>query len=490
MNVFRKASELLSDGRSLGYLAGLHVLLVILAVSVPQPPSPDEATYLALADSMADGGFSVWDGVYDPAPVEVHRTHGYPTFLLAVRSISGSKHFLGMVQGGLYLFALWLVVRSLRRLNRGVFLSNLFLLLMIAQIQLLHYVGQVFPETLMVLFLTAYALSLSSGRHLRGDRWLLMVLLAASFWVRPIAILLPVFVLLGDLLLQPKGQRWPGARGHLLVAVGFVLLGPLPFAWWNWSNHGYFRPLPLTGSAVISNLGIWQLRLPGYGTVHYFQYNTFGRELLPWVGEHAAADHFDRYQAQWERIEQRAAPAMTPEDRERVPQMMEHSALWATRSPGYTRALDKAIQEENVRMIKAEPWYYLATRLYTAIRLWVTNINLPMEKVIYRPSPGTHPRVGKPKGVIGWTKVLTPFAITFITFGLGLPFIVVSIFRDRRRWYERRYLLMVIAYVWLVHVPMLIQSRYTVPVHVLAVMCLALAIADRQDSQPDPGAVV
>lgn len=489
MNVVRKASELLWDGRTLGSLGAIHVLLVILAVSMPQPPSPDEATYLALADSMADGGFSVWHDVYDPAPVEVHRTHGYPAFLLAVRSISGSRHFLGLVQGVLYLFALWLVVRWLRGLENGVFLSNLFLLLMVAQIQLLRYVGQVFPETLMVLFLTAYALSLNGGAHLGRDRWLLMVLLAASYWVRPITMLLPAFVLVGDLLLQPKSQRWHSARGHVMVAIGFVLLGPLPFAWWNWKNHGYFRPHPLTGSAVISNLGIWQLRLPGYGTVHYFQYNTFGRELIPWVDEEEASHHFDRYQAQWERIEQRAAPAMTPEDRERVPVMMEHPTLWATRSPGYTRALDDAIRKENVSMIKAEPWYYLATRMYTAVRLWVTNVNLPMEEVVYRPSPGIYPRVGKPAGSIGWIKVLTPFAITFITFGVGLPFIVLSIFRDRRRWYERRYLVMVIAYVWLIHVPMLIQSRYTVPVHVLAVLCLTLAIADRQGTRSHPGAV-
>jgi len=54
-----------------------------------------------------------------------------------------------------------------------------------------------------------------------------------------------------------------------------------------------------------------------------------------------------------------------------------------------------------------------------------------------------------------------------------------TIFRDRERWFPRRYLLYMIMYVWLIHVPMVIQSRYTVPVHVLAILCITLALTDR-----------
>ncbi len=476
----------LRSRRFTGYLMAVHVVLLLVAIALPQPPSPDEATYLALAESMTHGGFSVWDGIYDPVPVEVHRTHGYPAFLMVVRMVSKSKFFLGLVQGALYLLALWLVLRYLRTQEDADLRRNVFLLAMLPQLQLLYYVGQVFPEPLMVLLLTALALSYGRGMGRLHDPWVRILLLVVAFWVRPIVLLLPLFLLVVDLFLEPRAQWIATGKRQLVVIAGFVLLGPFLFACWNLRTHGYFKPVPLTGSAVISNLGLWQLRLPGYGTVHYFQYNTFGREIIPWVDEANAARYYSAYQEQWDRIEARAATAMTPEDRAHVPAMMEHN-VWATRSPAYTIALDQAIREENWAMIKADPWYYLVSRLYTSVRLWVTNINLPMERVIYRLSPGEHPRVGRPAGAMGWAKALIPFLITFVTFGLGLPFLLISVIRDPRRWYARRYLLATVGYVWLIHIPMLIQSRYTVPVHVLAILCIVLALTDRKQAPAPVG---
>jgi len=358
---------------------------------------------------------------------------------------------------------------------------------MIPQFQMLHYVGQVFPEVLMSLFCTALAISNSTPGNRAIHIVLRILLMAAAFWVRPIALLLPLFVLFADLLVVRSTERMAVLKRNSIVVLGFAVLGPLPFAYWNLKTHGYFKPVTLTGSAVISNLGLWQLRLPGYGTIRYFQYNNFGREFIPWVDSTSAARYFADYEAQWDRIKEKTDPFMTERDRQWVPQMMEHQWLWATRSADYTVALDRAIAEENRAMIKAEPVYYLATRAYTAARLWVTNINLPMRRIIYRVTPGVHPVVGKPEGLMGWGKALVPFLITFISFGIGLPFLFISIWRNKRLWYERRYLLYIILYVWLVHIPMAIQSRYTVPVHVLAILCITLAFSDRLLDRKEEG---
>lgn len=476
----------LQSGRLTVVLIAVHVLMLLAVLLMPHVPSADEPTYVALAESMDHGGFSVWADRYDPAPVDTHRTHGYPAFVWSLRRISTRVTIIFIAQALIHLITLLLVLRYLRAETNGTVKSNVFLLAMLPQLQLLHYVGQVFPEVLMSFLCTAIALSYTVRGAGARDLALRVALLALAFWVRPVMLLFPLFVLVADLLVARGAERWSSLRSHAFVLVAVAMLGPVPFAYWNHVHHGVWKPVPLSGSAVISNMGIWQLRLPGYGTMHYFQHSMFGREFIPWVGDSAAAVYYGRYQDQWRRIDANADPFRTVEDVEQVPRMMADPQRFAARSPGYTIALDRAIAEENRAMIKAEPFYYLATRLYTAVRLWVTNINLPMERIIYKPTPGSFPQVGRPQGLVAWMKLLVPFAITFISFGVGLTFLFISVVRDRKQWVARRYLLYMILYVWLVHIPMVIQSRYTVPVHVLALLCITLAFTDRSISGGRP----
>ena len=105
--------------------------------------------------------------------------------------------------------------------------------------------------------------------------------------------------------------------------------------------------------------------------------------------------YYAAYQEQWKRIDAASAPSMTEQDRALIPRMEKDfpKALRYTLT-GYTRALDKAIAEENLNMIIQEPGYYLWSRAYTAVRLWVTNVNLPMEQIVYRPGNGCVRRSG------------------------------------------------------------------------------------------------
>lgn len=489
MPLFHRFLAGLHSGRLTVVLIVVHVLMLLAVLVMPHVPSADEPTYVALAESMDQGGFSVWADRYDPPPVDTHRTHGYPAFVWLLRRLSERAMIIFVAQALFHLTTLLLILRYLGQQPKGTFKSNVFLVAMLPQLQLLHYVGQVFPEVLMSFLCTAIALSYARGGNGAKDLALRVVLLAVAFWVRPVMLLFPLFVLVADLLVLRGPVRLSSARAHAVVLLVMAMLGPVPFAYWNHANHGVWKPVPISGSAVISNMGIWQLRLPGYGTMHYFQHSMFGREFIPWVSDSAAAGHYVRYQEQWRRIDAKADPFRSAEDLERVPLMMADPQRFAARSPGYTIALDRAIAEENRVMIKAEPFYYLATRLYTAARLWVTNINLPMERVIYKPTPGAYPQVGRPQGLAAWAKLLVPFTITFISFGVGLIFLFVSVIRGRHAWISRRYLLYMILYVWLVHIPMVIQSRYTVPIHVLAILCISLALTDRSKSGEESSSV-
>ena len=459
-------------------LLALHVLVLVASFVVFEPTaSGDQATYIGLAEGLEQGTFSYWNGIYDPPPLETYRTHGYPAFLVAVRWFSHSDFAIKLAQALLYLAALWLAWRWLSRPPNDRSVGSVFLLLMLPQAQMLFYVHRVFPEIPMALCCTL-AVVLGTRRQL-GFRGILMLglVLAAAFWVRPVMLLFPVMVLLGEFVLLRGAERMASIRGVLMYTAVFAVCGPLPFAAWNHAAHGTWRPVPISGSAVISNIGFWQLRLPGYGSRHYFQLNYFGREVVPWVSADEAEAHYARYQEQWRRIDAVAAAGITARDRELLPAMAaDHYALFATRSAPYTLALDRAIAAENRKAILAEPGYYVATRVYTAVRLWITNINLPMQHVVYGPEPGARPAVGRPAGLAGWATAMVPFAISAVTFGLGGLLLVWRIMRNRKDWLAFRYALYLIAYLWVIHIPMSMQSRYLVPVHIVTVACIAIAL--------------
>jgi len=465
-------------------LLGTHCLILVLAFCLPHAPSPDQATYMGLANGLAHGVYSVWYGILDPAPIDLLRTHGYPVFLLLVGSISTRADLVFAAQAVLHLGTLLIILRLVGKGEHPVRRQNMFLILMIPQVQVIYYVYQIFPETLMS-FLSTWLVLVFAGTGGEKQRCVLLAVVSAlAFWVRPVILLFPLFVLLADLLFVGKGTRFARARFNSSSLALFLILGPLPFGLWNLQQHGVFKPVPLSGSAVNSNLGIWQLRLPGYGTMHYFQYNYFGREFIPLVNEKEAARYYEAYQEQWARIDAATQGAMTAQDKLNKPLMAEHiNELYVTRSPQYTVALDQAIAKENRQMMVNEPFYYLATRLYAGLRLWVTNINFPMTKIVYEPKPGVQPIVGRPAGMKSWIGSLAPFALTAVSFGIGLPWLVYQIIRDRRKWIERRYMLYLVAYLWIIHIPMSIQSRYTIPVHAIAIACIAMALVDKREAR-------
>ncbi|MCW5897651.1 MAG: hypothetical protein KIT10_00140 [Flavobacteriales bacterium] len=471
-----RLERLLSQRGTRHLLLSLHMLMMVAAFAVfGKQPSGDQATYLGLAEGLERGAFSYWHGILEQPPIETYRTHGYPAFLWLVRRFAQDTTAVRVAQSVLHLLTLLLLLRWAGRRPDGLLRQNVLLLLLLPQFQLLHYAHEILPETLMAFLCTAIALT---GMGTPGMRRavLLGLLIAAGFWVRPVLLLFPLFVLLADLLLARGAERITMLRGHTITLVVFLLAAPLPFGLWNLRTHGVFKPVPISGSAVVSDLGFWQHRLPGYGSMRYFHYNFFGREILPWVDDDAAARWYTIYNAQWDRIEAAAEPFMSEADRRDIPIMdAGHKDLFITRSAGITLALDSIIRREMMANIQAEPGYYLATRCYTAIRLWITNINRPMAHWVFTPDAGDRPLVGWPAGPGGWVAMLAPFLITAVTFGLGGLFLLWRILRDRRSWHERRYALLLIAYLWMIHIPMVIQSRYLVPVHALVVASIAMA---------------
>lgn len=444
------------------------VLIWILRDTV----SGDHFTYLKLADGLRLGRYSLWYDL-EPYPPDTFRTPGYPAFILLIRLATPDAPDVAavrMVQVVLYVVAIGLALKLIDHYLPGCYLpKNLFLVLLLPNLQLTYYLPALLPEALMIFVVLLY---LSLEIRLEGGRWYRLVALglvmAVLYTIRPIFLCLPAFRLLAQLFLFREWRRLLAFNGVVLVVFGATIT---PYALWNRQHHGIFSPTPVEGPAPNVHLGFWQHRLPGHTTLHYWRHTYMGEEILPLVRAAHVPAYIAGYDREWAEINREAETYLTAADRLRIPQMRPDSALFPTYSSEYTLARRRIIQRHTLAHIQREPLYYLGTRLYTALRLWVTGVNMRQLRT---------PGIGR--------KLIAvyPTLVTFFSFILGLVFVTIQFLRRRLSPRELWPFLLVIGYCWLLHVPMSIQSRYTVPVHVPALILLAMALAAWIEARQSP----
>jgi hypothetical protein len=122
------------------------------------------------------------------------------------------------------------------------------------------------------------------------------------------------------------------------------------------------------------------------------------------------------------------------------------------------------MKEYLIKDIKANPGYYIKTRIYTLARLWFTGIN---KQELAKAS------------FAGKLKLLYPFLVTFTFIFCGLLFILFSLFR---KWISLKIFwpfLLIIAYYGVMHIPFGVQARYTVPVHIFILLLLAVIAGNK-----------
>ena len=130
--------------------------------------------------------------------------------------------------------------------------------------------------------------------------------------------------------------------------------------------------------------------------------------------------------------------------------------------------------------IKAEPGFWLKTRLYTLVRLWVTGIQ--RRDWLAATTPAAR------------LKAVYPALASGVTFLLAVVCIPWALWR-RRLWEVPAFVLALglVVYFGVLHLPFAIQARYTIPVRLLFFLCIAQAISSllsaRRPLATDPSRV-
>ena len=241
----------------------------------------DETTYMGLATGLSQGTFSYWVGHFDPPPIETYRTQGYPAFLLLLRTFSASTFTVKLVQMLLQFLVLVLLSRAIEKWGGGPLTSNSFLLIALPQLQLLYYTQLVYPETLMSFLITAAVIAchhrqrstaavVHAGRR-PGPRLL---------GTPGAAIASPVHSGRRPADRSGRTRRW-NACGRTCRYLCFSLSSDhchSPSGTCMRMASSGLSPSPAAASFRTWVCGSCGCR--GYGSMHYFSFNYFGREAI------------------------------------------------------------------------------------------------------------------------------------------------------------------------------------------------------------------
>ena len=477
-------SVIYTPGRWLAWLASARLFWVLLALNVLatlavtvvglHSVTPDDrATWMGLAEGLQHGRYSFLYFLPNYAP-DTFRNPGYPIFLFGLKELGASEQTILLVQVGLYLATVALLLHLAARCEKAKpswLVRNVFLLLLLPNIQLAYLATYIYPEVLGAFLLAAYGTVALTWSRSSWRRAVVLALLAGFiFQVRPTFILFPLLQIALDFWqTKPKSTF---AWGKAVLFLGLYGATMLPYTLWNYRHHGVLKPTSLEGGAGVMQIGFWALRMPGYQEHRYWG-NTMGDEIISFTDTTAVPGHIAAFNREWDAIDAQTKPLLTAQDQRMLAVLRDSVALrgpayvgiYPAYNSAYVLRREQLLMQANLADIRREPGYYLKTRLYTLVRLWVTGVQRPTWRAATTP--------------VAKLKALYPTLISGATFLLALLALGWVLLRRRQVLASSTWqlALALVVYFGLIHLPFAIQARYTVPVRPWLLLGTALAVA-------------
>ncbi|HRH38449.1 MAG TPA: hypothetical protein PK760_08895, partial [Flavobacteriales bacterium] len=353
--------------RVLWCLNGIVIALMMWATRNER--SGDHGTYMALADGILAGRYSMQSWMHDFIP-DTFRTPGFPLYLAGIIKVFGAWQAIQGVQLVLYVISLHLMLRIIARFDGSWLTGNIALLCLLPLVNVPYYITQVLPEIPTLACVTASVYLLTRPYRLS---WLnavaLGLLYGFSFQCRPVYMLMPPLLALGALW---ANKRSFDLRGHALAIVVFVIT-LVPYSMWNKEHHGVFSPTPLEGGGGVMHFGIWAGAIPDHQEHRYWS-NFTGDEIVRFVPEDSVASNIAAYEREWDDVQARLAPLKTHTD-SLMEKAFDHGLCPArTYNTRYTLERERLLKEKAKALAAHKPGYALAYKSWSALRLWVIGI--------------------------------------------------------------------------------------------------------------------
>jgi len=414
----------------------------------------DHYSYLALAENLLKGQYSFWhfDEIYFP---DTLRTPGYPFFLATILFFGGGVSAIKIIQLLLYFLAIILVNKILTKIKQDYLLNNIFLILLIPCIFMPYYSALVYTESIMiflvVLFIAVYVL-------VDNAKWYKNILIALSlaliFYIKPVFLFLPIFIIVGNIALF----GFKKLRNDLIYSILFLLLIS-PYAFWNLKHHNTFKFTPIEGGGGIMFIGYWMHLLPNY-TEKDLWGTWMSDEVVKFVQKEDVNKNIELWKKDWELINSTCECHIKDEEREYLKKMELSPRLFKTYNTEYSKCREGMLVTLLKQHVLSDPIFYIKTRIYTFFRLQITSVHA--NKFKYKNSL-------KDRIILIYPMVLT--LIYFILFYISIFFLIKKFIREKNDF--MLLFLLIFFYCIIIHIPMALQSRYTIPVRMLMLIVMA-----------------
>ena len=415
----------------------------------------DQGGYQQLGAAMARSGEFTR---FPESPVfipEVIRTPGYPAFVAVIYRLFGERTLpVAIAQGVVFAFICLIVYAIAKRVagDRAATVAAV----MTALFPPLPYYGALVLTEVWTTFMMVLA-CLVCLRAMQHDRFRDFILAGALFSattiVRPAFVLLPFGLAIAMPLLVPSERsrsRRLGQWAALAVAAA-VTLAP-----WFTYNYVYLDRFTLSPAGGIGRglwEGTWQFRFPG--RIH---------NNLTHTAEHAVGrDELDA------RVRAIAADAgMAPDGMlAYVHEWQDIRRIWETPTDPMERARARVVADQEYLRVAVEhitsdvQGWILRRLVFGTFILWASDIPIRYTDIN-----------GMPTLVIRSIWLLQVVLLVIAIAGVGTLL-------QRRRFAEAALLVLPLLYVTGVHVPLLCETRQSLPVKPLVLVLAAVAITSR-----------
>jgi len=456
--ISNKIYRILCEKKSFYILLALNFIIsVVVFYLYRNQKGSDFYSYMGLADGLAQGKYSYWWFLPEYIPDTV-RNPGYPLFLYALKSIYNNVMFVITVQLALYFTSIWMITKIIDKHDKGYGIKNLFLLMLIPHIQFPIYAALIFPEILTLFLITLF---IYIDIKMDSSKWLKYILSAflfgCIFQVRPIFFFLPFLKFAVDWVI--KKREFPFIKNVIVLVI--FLLTTIPYGYWNYKHHEIFKITSLEGGAGLVHAGYWAFKMPNYTATRYWITQS-PDEIISFVNKRDIDKNINIFNKEWDYIDSHCAEYLTHRDEIMLNAWKTHPELFKTYNAKYTIEREKLLRESLISYLKKDMLFMVKTKIYTAVRLWVTGIQV-------RDVKGT-------KNIAEKIKAVYPFFITLITFLLAVIFIPHAFIKKKIAFSEVSMTLLSIIYFGLIYIPFSVQARYTIPVRMLLLFLISYAL--------------
>lgn len=434
------------------------IISLVIFILTRKTIGGDYETYNSLAEGLLTGNYSMYHFLPQYFP-DTFRNPGYPIFLAFFKLFSNSLLLIQISQLLLYYITIFLILNIIDHyFEINIIIKNIFLLLLAISIYIPIYTPGIAPEMLMCFMMTlTFWLDIKLSDKKFYKYLLLGLLYGFIFQVRPVFLFFPLLKFIMDWFVLKKEFLF--GKNSLLLLVYFLTM--MPYGLWNYNNHGVFSITSLRGGAEVLNAGYWAQKIPGYTEDRSFA-NTFFEEPILFINKADKEKNIELYNKEWDFIDSSCARFLTVKDSFQI--NLWHTGQYhfpATLSGKYTIERERLIKAATINDMKHDKMYVIKSKLYSAIRLWVTGVQIEN----FRKAT-----------LSGKFILLIPMLLTGAIFLLSVLFIPLAFIKYKFLFTKFYSLIMLIVYYGLIHVPFVIQSRYTIPVRMLLLLLLSISL--------------